>query len=308
MKMNRTVPIAFVAGSLCQVLGIFMNGVLYKHSASAFESLFADWFIDRGYTESIYYFGSFCIGLPSSGFAFFLGLAIGFLLPGRTFSIALGGSLGWGMSYFLVQLLDGIWWLNSPPYRVVFTMSLALAMGLLSSGTIIGSKMKRRTPAYFRLAPEKEEPHVSELNMTKRLTFLLLAISILLNLYFLVRQMDLSTGGGRHKLSPDGRFLAVAQSKRQTNPLAKDHRPYGELTIRKESIANPPLVSVIIQPEAVSDEMEYRQLENLIQWSSNASAVVFQTPSGQFELRVPNPEGASLTNDSRGIGASRAKP
>lgn len=123
--------------------------------------------------------------------------------------------------------------------------------------------------------------------MKNRLLMILLAASILLNFYLLVRQQDMSPGGGQQKMSPDGRFIAVAMSKRQANPFAREHGLYGELTLRPKSIANPPLVTVVIRPEPIQAEMAYRELSGLIQWNAASTEVTFTTSAGQFTLKVP---------------------
>jgi len=125
--------------------------------------------------------------------------------------------------------------------------------------------------------------------MKKQLFRILLAASILLNFYLLIRQQDMSPGGGQQKVSPDGRFIAAAMSKRQANPFVREHGLYGELTLRSESIAKPPLITVLIRPEAIQNEMAYRELSGLIQWNAASTEATFTTPAGRFTLNVPKP-------------------
>lgn len=123
--------------------------------------------------------------------------------------------------------------------------------------------------------------------MKTRILWILLAGSVLLNLFLFLRHLDISSGGGRHKQSPNGAWIAMANSRSNSNPLASDRRISGQLTIRRESLCNPPLVSITVCPENVRDEMEYRNLDDLIKWSDDSSNVVFRTPSGEFKVAVP---------------------
>ena len=123
--------------------------------------------------------------------------------------------------------------------------------------------------------------------MKPRAVYLILSISIALNVLLVLRHLDLSEGGGRYEASPDGAFVASANSRRNSNPFGPDRRIYSEMTVQRGNLSSPPLVSVIVRPERVSDEMEFRTIEDLIRWSDDSASVVFQTPSVKLQISVP---------------------
>ena len=123
--------------------------------------------------------------------------------------------------------------------------------------------------------------------MKPRTAYLILGISIAINVLLLLGHLDVRSGGGRYEASPNGVFVASANSLRNSNPFGLDRRIYSEMTVRRGGSSSPPLVSVIVRPERVTDEMEFRAIDDLISWSDDSTSVVFQTPSGKFQISVP---------------------
>jgi len=142
---KKPIIIAVVCGAVGHVLAGYVGGALWAWSSSVFGFLFQDWFVSRGYTNAVYYFGSFWVSLPTSAVAFLLGLGLGFFLRGHVRPIASASVLGWLAAYIIIELLGGIWWLGSLPYSIVFTLSLALSLALLCLGALCGNRIGKRT-------------------------------------------------------------------------------------------------------------------------------------------------------------------
>lgn len=122
--------------------------------------------------------------------------------------------------------------------------------------------------------------------MRRRLPWLLFAASVLLNIGLFLRSIDAASGGGRYSRSPDGKYVAQAFSLRNWW-FSSDRDIYGRLSLHPTSRDGGPLVEVVITPEHVLGEMEYRNIEDLIEWSEDSSKVCFRTPSGVFTVNVP---------------------
>jgi hypothetical protein len=143
-EMRRSHVIVFLGGAASLLLGGLAEGLAGRWWTSIFTALFEDWFVSRGYTSAIYLFGSFWGTLPSALVAMIFGLIVGASLSGSGASLALAGSLGWLASFLSFALIGGAWWLTSA-YGVVFAISCALALVLLSTGTLLGAHIRKRT-------------------------------------------------------------------------------------------------------------------------------------------------------------------
>jgi hypothetical protein len=142
--MRKSYAIAFFGGAASLLLGGLAEGIIGRWWTSTFSALFEDWFVSRGYTSAIYLFGSFWGTLPSAFVALLFGLVARVCLSGSRASLILVGSLGWIASFLTICLIDGAWWLTSA-YCVVFVTSCALAIGMLSTGILLGSHIRKRT-------------------------------------------------------------------------------------------------------------------------------------------------------------------
>ena len=123
--------------------------------------------------------------------------------------------------------------------------------------------------------------------MKPHTAYLTLGISVAINVLLLLGHLDIPSGGGQYETSPNGVFVASVNNLRNSNPFGLDKRIYSEMTVRRGGSSSPPLVSIIVRPERVTDEMEFRAIDDLISWSDDSTSVVFQTPSGKFQISVP---------------------
>lgn len=104
-------------------------------------------------------------------------------------------------------------------------------------------------------------------------------------LYF--RTVSLPSGGGQQKVSPNGRFIAEANSLANDNPLARSKEIYGEFLIKRGSDRRI-LRRVIIDRVETTDVMCFRDLSDLINWNTNSAEVRFSLPGMSMTLSVTN--------------------
>jgi hypothetical protein len=142
--MRKAHAIAFLGGTAAQLLGGLAECIVAKWWTSTFTALFEHWFVSRGYTSAVYLFGAFWDTLPSVFVALIFGLVAGVCLSGSRASLAFSGSLGWLASFLTFALIYSAWCLTSV-YCVVFSISCALALVMLSTGTLLGSHIRKRT-------------------------------------------------------------------------------------------------------------------------------------------------------------------
>jgi len=137
--------------------------------------------------------------------------------------------------------------------------------------------------------------------MKPRTAYLTLGISVAVNVLLLLGHLDIPSGGGQYETSPNGVFVASVNSLRNSNPFGLDKRIYSEMTVRRGGSSSPPLVSIIVRPERVTNEMEFRAIDDLISWSDDSTSVVFQTPSGKFQISVPESKWRLRTTRCNGL-------
>lgn len=119
----------------------------------------------------------------------------------------------------------------------------------------------------------------------KKALFILLAFSLLTNIYFVSKGIDLSTGGGQYKYSPDKKYMINATSLMNKNPLANEKFIYGkiELTRKKDNVD---IKTITIKPEMLKDEMGYRLIKDMISWSDDSKRVKINTPNAIIEMQI----------------------
>jgi len=117
----------------------------------------------------------------------------------------------------------------------------------------------------------------------------MLLLSLVGNAYFLLGRIQNKLGGGRHEVSPNGAYLAVAQCLREVNPLnPKKDTLWAELSIQRAGfpLRSPHLefIELIVTPPGTDSEMTYREVEDLIRWSTDSKTVTFRLPNATISI------------------------
>lgn len=134
------------------------------------------------------------------------------------------------------------------------------------------------------------------MNGSKTISIILILISFGFNVYFLLKNIDVSLGGGTHMQSPDEAFTVMLNSRRNANPLANQNGVYAEITVHAGYIADKVVKKIIISPITTSDDMEYRKLEDPIKWAENSKEVTVTTPDFKLILNM-----GAVTNHSKTV-------
>jgi hypothetical protein len=127
------------------------------------------------------------------------------------------------------------------------------------------------------------------MNTTKCLKILITVSTFLAVLFFFLylRTVSFPSGGGQIKASPDGNFIAEANSLANENPLSNSKNIYGEFVLKRSNGALV-VTRVIINPLGTDDAMSFRYLPNLIAWATNSAEVSFSTPRMSLTLSATN--------------------
>ena len=116
-------------------------------------------------------------------------------------------------------------------------------------------------------------------------SFAIVATICTVTLLFLqLRSIAMPLGGGQYEKSPNGDYTANAASLRNKNPFAADHRTYYEFTIKNET--GKVIKQAMLYPSEQNDEMYFRSLPKIIEWSSDSSHVTFTIPGATLQLDV----------------------
>ena len=113
---------------------------------------------------------------------------------------------------------------------------------------------------------------------------MLFLISAGFNVYFLLKTIDASLGGGISLQSPDEVFTVVLSSLRNANPLVNEHGVYAEVKVHAGYTADKVVKRIIISPITTSNDMEYRNLKDPIKWAEDSKEFTVITPD--FKLTV----------------------
>ena len=106
----------------------------------------------------------------------------------------------------------------------------------------------------------------------------------LIFLFLFLRTLSIPSGGGEMKNSPNGKFVAVANSLKNDNPISPDSKTaYCEFTV-SEGHGIPPFKRVLVFHLETNDEMYFRELPQIITWETNSSGVTFSTPKIVIKL------------------------
>jgi hypothetical protein len=109
-------------------------------------------------------------------------------------------------------------------------------------------------------------------------------------MYFVVRDVPLHVGGGRHATSPNGHFLVNASALKNANGLARDAKQVlGKITLCRgdddfTKTTNSPLLEIDVTPSGVENEMAYREIYDLVKWSDDSSTVAIDLPHVTIEI------------------------
>jgi hypothetical protein len=122
------------------------------------------------------------------------------------------------------------------------------------------------------------------MSRSKTILILLILISVGFNVFFLLKSIDASLGGGIHLQSPDEAFTVMLNSRRNVNPLVDKNGVYAEVTVHAGYIADKVVKRIIISPITTSNDMEYRNLKDPIKWAENSKEFTVTTPD--FKLTV----------------------
>ena len=76
------------------------------------------------------------------------------------------------------------------------------------------------------------------MSRSKTILILLILISAGFNVFFLLKSIDASLGGGIHLQSPDEAFTVMLNSRRNVNPLVHKNGVYAEVTVHAGYIAD----------------------------------------------------------------------
>ena len=113
-----------------------------------------------------------------------------------------------------------------------------------------------------------------------------MSFSILLNTYLLIREIDLSSGGGSYEQSPDMKHTVSLSSLKNSNPLASDKSVYAKITLREGFIAGELEQTFIVSPIKGENDMEYRYLEKPIEWSTDSQTATVTTPDFTLLIKL----------------------
>lgn len=119
---------------------------------------------------------------------------------------------------------------------------------------------------------------------SKFVLIMLILISMGVNVFLLLKNIDAPLGGGTHMQSPDKAFTVVLSSLRNANPLVNEHGVYAEVKVHAGYTADKVVKKIIISPITTSNDMEYRRLEDPIKWAENSKEVTITTPD--FKLMI----------------------
>ncbi|MCX6985020.1 MAG: hypothetical protein NT118_09775 [Lentisphaerae bacterium] len=115
----------------------------------------------------------------------------------------------------------------------------------------------------------------------------LLMISALLNAFLLVQKIDLPSGGGCYKDSPDKRYVLHLISFKENNPIIFSKGIWGEVWMINNSTKEK-VRQVIIKPASVDYDAGYRELEKAITWKDDSSEVSIILPHVTLNIKVPS--------------------
>lgn len=116
-----------------------------------------------------------------------------------------------------------------------------------------------------------------------------LLMSLGLNAYLVLSGVNIRSGGGQHKQSPNEEFTVMANSYRNTNPLSKEKQIYGEITLHRGYIADKVVRRITVSPITAENDMAYRQIEDAIEWGKDGQTATVKTTDFTLTLNV-NPE------------------
>jgi hypothetical protein len=92
-----------------------------------------------------------------------------------------------------------------------------------------------------------------------------------------------SEGGGQTRRSPDGKYVAHANTRTEKTRLGHSRR-YSELKIETAS-PSPQLVRRMVVEDTAEPAMDWR-IEGEVFWSRNSSAVTFKCVTGKANFEV----------------------
>ena len=114
------------------------------------------------------------------------------------------------------------------------------------------------------------------------LTKLILAVSLVVNGFLLLPWLKvwpmMPIGGGQQDWSSDTNFVALAESMHcGTSLMESSKRDYYEFLLQR-GMGQPPLKTVIVYPLEKNSPMYFRDLTNIVNWSSDSRTVTFTIP------------------------------
>ena len=104
------------------------------------------------------------------------------------------------------------------------------------------------------------------------------SLSLLLNAYLLVRELDIETGSGTVLQSPDMKHTASLMSHRNLNPLSADRSRSAVISIYDGYVADECIRTVRMNPISESSDHGFRDLDKPIQWSEDSQEATITTP------------------------------
>ena len=122
--------------------------------------------------------------------------------------------------------------------------------------------------------------------MKKRWLLIGLCLLLIIGLGVLyVGTRPVYTGGGESKDSPDGKFVAQANSRRNIAWFATDKRTFYEFEIWNAGDGGPdPIMRYVCRPRENSNEYYFRELPEIISWSPDSKTVSFTIPGMTLTL------------------------
>lgn len=123
---------------------------------------------------------------------------------------------------------------------------------------------------------------------------MLLVVSAGFNVYFLLKGIDASLGGGITLQSPDEAFTVVLSSLRNANPLVHEHGVYAEVKVHAGYTADKIVKRIVVSPINVSNDMEYRNLKDPIKWAENSKEFTVTTPDFKLTVNMEAPKNHSM--------------